>query len=275
MIDRAFIKSIKPIYWAFNMYKYFKFQKDLALANNRDRRNNNLADGALLPPARLRHRVHGGLEPAPFIEIGKTLTRNIHDLCALVGRDFYSFDHILDFGCGSGRVLRNLRDAPSTCTLYGTDIDPELTAWCANNLKNVRVNTNGYNPPLTYPDNTFDLIYSISVFTHLDQDYQNLWLAELQRVAKPGSILILTVHGEPCINYLVPSYQKEVRDKGFLFVKSATGKLKLDKLPDFYQCSYHTKDYVKRVWSEYFDIIHHKEQFINNHQDAVVLRKRF
>jgi ubiquinone/menaquinone biosynthesis C-methylase UbiE len=273
-MNKTFLKSIKPIYWTFNLYKYLKFQKDLAFANLRDRKNYDTPDGIPVPPALLRHRVHGGLDRDSFLEIGRNLSRDIRNLCALIGRDIYSFDHILDFGCGSGRVLRNLQDAPKTCTFYGTDIDPALTVWCKNNLKDVRVNTNGYNPPLPYPDNTFDLIYSISVFTHLDEEYQHAWLEELQRVAKPGSYLILSIHGQPCINYLVSSYQKKVNEKGILFVKSATGKLKIDKLPDFYQCTYHTPDYIKRVWSNYFDIIHHVERGINNHQDAVILQKR-
>lgn len=271
---KAFLKSIKPIYWVFNVYQYFKFQKDLSIANRRDQENNMMADGVPIPPAQLRHRVHGSLDPKSFLDIGKTLTKDIKDLCAFTGRDIFSFENILDFGCGSGRVLRNLHDAPSSCKLHGTDIDHELTDWCKNNLPNVKMNTNGYNPPLPYEDNTFDLIYCISVFTHLDEDYQNAWLAELKRIAKPGSTLILTVHGQPCINELAPSYQKEVKEKGILFVKNATGKLKLDKLPDFYQSTFHTKEYVSRVWSEYFEIIHHKEQGINNHQDAVILKKR-
>jgi hypothetical protein len=57
-------------------------------------------------------------------------------------------------------------------------------------------------------------------------------------------------------------------------VKGTTGKLKIDKLPDFYQSAFHTKDYIYQQWSAYFDIVRYEERGINNHQDAVLLRKR-
>jgi hypothetical protein len=45
-------------------------------------------------------------------------------------------------------------------------------------------------------------------------------------------------------------------------------------LPDFYQSAFHTKDYIYQQWSAYFDIVRYEERGINNHQDAVLLRKR-
>ena len=52
-------------------------------------------------------------------------------------------------------------------------------------------------PPLLFPDCAFDLVFAISVFTHLDEQYQLAWLAELRRVAQPGAILFSppTVNG--------------------------------------------------------------------------------
>lgn len=81
------------------------------------------------------------------------------------------------------------------------------------------------------------------------------------------------MHGEYCINELPSSYQSRVHSYGFMFVTGATGRLKFNKLPDFCQNACHTKEYILREWSAYLDVVRYSERGINNHQDAVVLRK--
>jgi ubiquinone/menaquinone biosynthesis C-methylase UbiE len=218
--------------------------------------------------------VHGTLDKDSFLQVGKNLAQNIRDLCTIAGHDIYSFENVLDFGCGCGRVLLNFQDAPTTCQFYGTDIDSKLVGWCEEHLPNIRWKINGLQPPLPFTNNTFDLIYAISVFTHLDEEFQHAWLHELQRIAKPGGIIILTVHGEHRISKLEPPAQNQIHSYGFMYIIGATGWLKLDKLPDFYQTAYHTKEYIYREWSAYFDVLHYLERGINNDQDAVLLRKR-
>lgn len=275
MINRdSFFWSIKPIYTIYQTCKYLLFPLRIAIVNFYDWKNTQNLTKEIVPPPRLRHRVHGSLDKEAFIKSGKIIAQNISDLCALVDRSIYSFDSILDFGCGSGRVLSNFQDAPISCKFYGTDIDKELIDWSTKNLTRIQFNVNGYQPPLPYPEDKFDLIYAISVFTHLDEKFQFSWLSELRRIAKPGAIVILTVHGNKHIfSKLSVPQQNKVDSYGFLYLTGVTGKLRLNKLPDFYQSAYHTKDYIYREWSAYFDIIRYVEKGINNHQDAVILQK--
>ena len=112
------------------------------------------------------------------------------------------------------------------------------------------------------------------MFTHLNESFQNAWLAELLRVARPGAILILTVHGESLAGSLAASERATLDADGILFCKGATGRLKLDGLPDFYQCTFHTRAYIDATWSKHFDIIGYVEGAIVGNQDAVLLRKR-
>ncbi len=273
MINREYLKTIKPIYTSYRVYQYLVFQMKLAIASLSDWKDRQSSAYIPVPPAKLRYRVHGNLDKESFLQTGGILAQNIRDLCAIVGRDIYSFEHVLDFGCGSGRVIRNFQDAPASCQLYGTDIDSEQISWCKKNLPHVLWSTNGYQPPLPYADNTFDLIYAISVFTHLNEEFQHSWLRELRRIAKPGGTIILTVLGEHSISQLAPSHQSRIHSYGFLFLTGATGRLKLDKLPDFYQMAYHTQEYIRREWSAYFEVIRYVERGINNHHDAVLLRK--
>ena len=62
--------------------------------------------------------------------------------------------------------------------------------------------------------------------------------------------------------------------QGFGYMKGPSGWLKLDKLPDFYQTSFHTEQYILDTWSLYFDISHYVKRGLNNHQDAVILKVR-
>ena len=231
--------------------------------------------GLPLPPPRLRHRVHGAMDSMSFLKVGSACARDIAALAKQQGREFASFEHVLDFGCGCGRTLRFFREHSPAQQLYGTDIDANAVNWCQEQLSGLaRWNVNGLQPPTSYPDSAFDLIYAISVFTHIDETAQFAWLAELKRIAKPGAFLILTIHGEHVSRLsLKPDAWTSLQQNGFLFVVNQTGRWKLDGLPDSYQGTFHTKDYVAREWSRYFQILAHVEKGMAANQDAVVLTK--
>ena len=82
----------------------------------------------------------------------------------------------------------------------------------------------------------FDLIYAVSVFTHLDLDLGRRWLADLHRILKPGGLLLFSVHGEAAWKGLPEEDVAELRRTGFLFKRSA----KLHGiLPDWYHTAFH------------------------------------
>lgn len=275
MISRQSLKAIPPIRVTYYLLRFFLLQAQIAIETLKDSstsQGNNLIP---VPPPRLRHRVHGNLDKYSFLHIGENIAQDIRELCKQVDRDIDSFESILDFGCGSGRVIRSFQYENRGRQFYGTDIDPDLIHWCQEHMPDISWSVNNYSPPLPFADETFDLIYGISVFTHLDERLQHAWLGELQRVAAPDAIIILSVHGNYCINFLEPSLQEEIQDQGFkFFVTGLKGKFKLDGLPDFYQTTYHTREYIEQVWCHYFEVILYVEQGINHHQDAVILRKR-
>ena len=111
MINREKIKAIKPVYKLYNLYRFLVFKAKLGIADLRYNKEQNFL-GVPIPPPKLRHRVHGSLDKESFIQVGKTLSQNIQDLCKIAGRDIYSFEQVLDFGCGSGRVIRNFYSSP-------------------------------------------------------------------------------------------------------------------------------------------------------------------
>ena len=207
------------------------------------------------------------------MQVGQTCARNIKELLNMVNKDICSFTHILDFGCGSGRVMRHFLDLPSSCHLYGTDIDHEAISWCERNLPRAEWGGNEDMPPLRYDSSRFDLIFALSVFTHLNEEMQFAWLGEMKRIVKPAGLLILSVHGMySALGSHLSSREREVlAERGFLYTVGQTGRLKLNGLPDYYQTAYHTKAYIYKEWARYFRIIHYVERGVNSHQDAVIL----
>ena len=124
---------------------------------------------------------------------------------------------ILDFGCGSGRVLLGWHLEGAVRDLFGCDTSEALIAWARAHLPAaIHFDRTASVPPLPYPDQRFDLVYAVSVFTHLAYDTQRLWARELARVLKPGGILLLTVHGIPYVRLFLPERLEEFERSGHI-----------------------------------------------------------
>jgi SAM-dependent methyltransferase len=150
------------------------------------------------PPYELATRV-GSLDAAddPWAQydwLGEATKREIE--AALP--DGFSLDgrSVLDFGCGAGRTLRHFVAEQRPIDLWGCDIDIASIQWLERHLAPpVHAFVNGERPPLAQPDESFDVAYCISVFTHLTDSWSE-WLIELHRILKPGGLLIATFMGE-------------------------------------------------------------------------------
>lgn len=153
-------------------------------------------DGLPLPPARLRLLVDGRSGDGPrFLGVGRTMFDSITAAVAESGRDPASLGAVLDFGCGCGRVLRHWNQVEGP-ELHGSDYNPELVDWLREGLPFVHPNVNGLAPPTGYENDRFDLVYALSVFSHLDQQLQDAWIAEFRRILRPGGLLVVSVLGE-------------------------------------------------------------------------------
>jgi 2-polyprenyl-3-methyl-5-hydroxy-6-metoxy-1,4-benzoquinol methylase len=223
------------------------------------------------PPKHLQVRVAGGYF-GDFIKSGYRTYDAIEEMLQTHAKgSLKDFKTILDFGCGCGRNIRSLKQRLSSCTLYGCDIDEEAIAWLKKNYESIGIfSANPKIPPTLYTDDMFDFIFGVSVFSHLPEDMQFLWLGELKRIIKQNGYLFLTTHGEKHYGFLKQSEIKIMQDKGFCFKNVGA----TDGLPEFYQASFHTHDYIRREWSRYFDVLAIKSRGIDDNQDTILLKKR-
>jgi SAM-dependent methyltransferase len=151
----------------------------------------------------------------------------------------------------------------------GTDYNPRLVEWCQGNLSFAHVGTNDLSPPLTYADGQLDLIYALSVFTHLTEELQTRWLVELSRTLKPGGHLLVSTHGDAYVHRLNEAELRKYRD-GHLVVKNDTDA------PGQNTCSaYHPAEYIRDHLATHYELM----EFIpegakgNPRQDLTILRK--
>lgn len=234
-----------------------------------------------LPAAELRARVAGHPDGGWFWKSGGMSVANIATMLGIAGKSFTDFPRALEFGCGCGRMLLHLGEVGKSVELHGTDIDAEAIAWAQAHIPWVRCGVNEGLPPLAYPDAHFDLVFNQSVFTHLDERYQDAWLAELRRIVKPGGYLVLSVSGAHPFSELVEAHRKagaepthlidEYNTKGIVFIEDDGWKG--GPFPDFYHSTFHAPWYVFAHWSRYFEIKAYVVRGSLDFQDYLLLRR--
>jgi SAM-dependent methyltransferase len=110
---------------------------------------------------------------------------------------------VLDFGCGSGRTLRHFLDEAAEADFWGADIDGPSIEWINRWLSPpIHGWRSAQAPPLGLDPASFDVIWTISVFTHLPRMTSLQWLLELHRLLKPDGYLIATYYGRWNSEYL-------------------------------------------------------------------------
>lgn len=159
---------------------------------------------------------------------------------------------ILDWGCGTGRIIQHLHQYHPYALLYAADINKKMIAWDHQNIKDVHFSSISINIPTEYPANYFDLVYGISVFTHLPLRLQSEWLVELNRIIKPGGILLVTTHGSFFNAQLSQKEKKLLTEKGFF--EKAFHQNKQLQSGDRNYTMYVTEDYFKKIIDSHFSI---------------------
>jgi SAM-dependent methyltransferase len=175
---------------------------------------------------------------------------------------------MLDFGCGCGRVLRHWQRM-SGVEIHGAEPEDRLREWCAHNLPFASISRSPALPPLPYETDAFDLVYAVSVLTHLTERAQLLWMTELGRVIRPGGLLLLTIHGDRYLDRLSAA-ERQSYEEGRLVVRYASAA-------GTNLCSaFHPARFVRERLSAGFNLLEHTTGGFERgapHQDLVVLGK--
>lgn len=161
-----------------------------------------------LPPLTIRVRsngLRGQFGGTKFVRLGKSFADEL-----VAQADLKPDCKVLEIGCGCGRNAFGLSDRLNDGSFFGVDIDmPSIRSARQNvflrkkryTFEYLDVDNPEYNPKgrykaseyrFEYPDNTFDVIFLVSVVTHLlPRDLEN-YISEISRMLKPGGRLVFT-----------------------------------------------------------------------------------
>jgi SAM-dependent methyltransferase len=223
--------------------------------------------GLPIPPGSLIHKV-ANTESVPwFLSTGQAAADCLVAALKKNGLEFKSLGSVLDFGCGIGRVMRHWAEM-SGPRFHGTDYNPALITWCRDNLDFAEYRTNTLSGRLDYRGDTFDLVYALSVFTHLDAALQMFWMDELYRVLKPGGMAFITVHGRHYLSHLT-----DIERQDFEAGKSVVRLAKREGSNDC--ASFHPESAVRTSLAARFEVMDFLPEGAlgNPRQDAYLLRK--
>ena len=179
-------------------------QQDLYLESNR----NQQSYAVVLSPDNSHQQVRAeelllgyGDSENDYLSGGKRDCLAMTDILTTCGADVETWSRILEFGCGGGRMIRHLPEL-TPAELWGVDIDAGKIRWCMDHLApRIHFATTTTVAHLPFEDRYFDMIFSGSVFTHIE-DTQEAWLLELARLLRPNGWLYLTIHDENTVSML-------------------------------------------------------------------------
>jgi len=189
------VKEVLRRYPALHRTAAYGYHSVLDLADFAMRRDQDL------PPRRLRFIGNGD-----FRQVGADFVAHAADLAGL-----RPGDRVLDVGCGIGRIAIPLTGYLDDDGSYeGFDVVPRGIEWCRRHItpahpnfrfqladiRNDEYNPGGRQRPedyrFPYDDNEFDVAILTSVFTHLLPSTVRRYVAELERVLKPGGRCLAT-----------------------------------------------------------------------------------
>lgn len=200
-----------------------------------------------VPPVSILYDIMGTCDIEGFFLSGKEHARSIRDIICRshAGRPLKIFEG----GCGPARVLQYLKSPfGERWELYGSDYNPRTVNWCRTNLPHIVFLNNKLEPPILAESASFDVIYCISVFTHLSESLHYQWIQEILRLLKPGGLFIGTFHGNSYRDHLSPEEQQRF-DNGELVVRD---KIREGK-KNF--ASYHGDRFVQNLLSPFSSVL--------------------
>jgi SAM-dependent methyltransferase len=166
-----------------------------------DRRRRTGADALPIPPLELRELV-GPVDAAAFDNPeGGVVFQDV---------DPNSYRFVVDFGCGCGRIARQLaQQAHRPARYIGIDLHQGMIRWCSENLapqlsgfefRHHDVYNPSFNPDPTIPrmapipvgSGEATLVVAWSVFTHLAQSQVEWYLKEVRRILADDGVAVST-----------------------------------------------------------------------------------
>jgi len=222
------------------------------------------SDNSTVPGANLVNQIQNPAKAQPDVYFATAYRHAVEFLSDLDrhGFDYRQFKRVLEFGVGSGRLLRQF--IPLGWNLYGCDVTPDLVSFSQRVLNGyAQIQLTG-SPPLPYENEFFDFVYAVSVFTHIQMAETPAWVEELRRIVRPGGALIITV-------FEVNRYSPIASAREYDQLEIGSGYLEWGSADVKERFIYMTPEKLLKTWSS-FEVLELRPRFLD--QTHMIMRRR-
>ena len=186
-------------------------------------------------------------------------------LLEAVGQPLLKTGSVLEFAAGFGRFTRHLvKVLPGRVTC--ADVMPGSVEFLHEQFGVERFQSS-HDPEQVVLPAKYDLVFVLSMFTHLPTGMWGPWLRALRRGVKPGGLLVFSVHNEDI-----------AREIGVVFDADGTRFIASSESPSIdgqtYGTTFTTKKFVEESVVAVFGTkpLHYQSQGFWHGQDGVVVR---
>lgn len=247
-----------------------------------------------VPPFNDRLRT-SGRSIRHYYESGITTYLPIVTFAMHAGINLNASLKVLDFGCGVARQLLHFSRKYPNNEYYACDVSDSAIDFIKKKYLQVQSYKNEFTPPLIYSDNFFDIIYSVSIFSHLSIKEQTEWLHELARITKKDGYCFLTTEGYNALSIMRRQHpskwgdtsDKMLREKGFIYKEYSDFHIeksnenflqagsKFVGIENSYGAIVISPSFIRDTWPNFgFEVVSIIEGIIDKRQDLVVMRKK-
>lgn len=153
-------------------------------------------------------RIHPGDEIFRFIHDHPTSTNPVRDYLAdgwrtmvelmvpmeRLGSPLVNTQAFLEFACGYGRFTRHLVRFIEPDRIHAADVMPDSARFVSETFGVHGFESHSDPARLSWPG-TYDVVFVLSLFSHLPEATWKPWLSRLFEAVAPGGLLIFTTHG--------------------------------------------------------------------------------
>jgi SAM-dependent methyltransferase len=247
--------------------------------------------GSVVPPYEIdgiRGRVHRNdtmlRDASPvaierYAEGTQNVLRLLGEALDRAGRGFDDVRSWLDFGCGYGRVIRDLVERVPRERIWAADVNAEGARFCEQEFGVHAVVVPSDPSRLGLP--AFDVVYAISVFTHLPPGRDRQLLEALGAALADDGVVLFTTQGQRSLETierygdvyppLRPTLQRDVAAKGIAYVPYA------HYAGDDYGMTWHSREYVeglvRDLHGESLELLFFEAHGLDGHQDVYAYRR--
>ncbi|WP_447938603.1 class I SAM-dependent methyltransferase [Pseudoxanthomonas mexicana] len=142
-----------------------------------------------------------GLSSEAALNQAYAFYENVQDALGKAGKPLTPDSSVLDFGFGWGRISRVFMKDVRLANIHGIDVDPDFVSLTQSLFDSTQFIACPAFPPTDFAADTFDLVYSYSVFSHLSEKACQAWMSEFHRILKPGGLVAFTTRHETFFDF--------------------------------------------------------------------------